>query len=113
MILAAAVVLVVGAVAKAASEIIKQLQEVKRGNEEIHGLVNSAASKTAEKVAALEATISGMHTAMAALQQLRVTDAQQAPAIDRQTAAPATPVVATQVVEHQVVDKQSIKKDSE
>lgn len=128
MILAAAIVVVVTAVAKGWVDVIKQrqavalMEDIKRdsealkiGNKEIHGLVNSAASKTAEEITALKATITGLHAAMSALQSQRVTDAQhvaqsQAGQTQPQTQAAAAPVVATQVVEHQVVDRQSIKK---
>lgn len=62
MILAAASVLVIGAVAAAAVSIIKQLQA-------IHLLVNSAASDAAAKLIALEKTV-------AQLQEQRVMDAK-------------------------------------
>lgn len=125
MIIAAAISVVVTVVAKGWVDIIKQrqavalMQDIKRdsealklGNKEIHGLVNSAASKTAEEITALKATITGLHAAMAVLQSQRVTDAQhvaQSQAGQVPQGAPLGPI-ATQVVEHQLVDKQSIKK---
>lgn len=107
MILASAAVVVIGAVAAAAVAIIKQLQA-------IHLLVNSAASKAAEKLVTLESTVAGLHATVAALQSQRVVDAQRTTNQAQVTERPAqAPVVATQVVEHQVVDRQSIKKGTD
>ncbi len=88
MVLAAALVLVIGAITTATvtvmaafgkmkTEMLAKVSSVQRQADDIHTLVNGSAHLAAERLAALENRIVDLHSTVAALQELRVSDAQQ------------------------------------
>ncbi len=80
MVVAAASVVIVGAVAAAAVTIIKAVGsakvEILTVSNQVHALVNGSASEAAKKLTSLEAQIAQLHTTVAQLQERRVEDAK-------------------------------------
>jgi hypothetical protein len=87
MILAAAAVLIIGAIAGATVKVVTAVGAMKREllmvtnstnvkADEIHGLVDGSATKAAEKLAALELKLIAVQEQLANVQEKRVVDAQ-------------------------------------
>jgi hypothetical protein len=83
MVIAAAAVLVISAFAAGAVSVIKAVGETRKTvlataakTDEIHTLVNSAASEAKAKLEAVEAKVEALHLELTQLQERRVEDAK-------------------------------------